>query len=335
MSTVSVAVSVQSAFRVGFNGMHAAVKLHRTLLFIVTSRTTAMRTLQCFTLNGGIFLGSIAFLELGLLPALSFVGDSLRSTSWAAGHLAEESQKQQEGDPATVVSGGDAAPWVDIVSAVQELTSNFFTVLWLVPMYALSFILNTLWYVEIAEQVFKQEYGRMTPITSIAEIIRDEVYRILLMVWLTLQIYGVYALVPYVGSLYAFVYTSWICAFYCYDYKWTLQGWTIDQRLHVFEEHWVFMLGFGAPCALVTWWLPQFVGYGIYAMVFPLSMILAIISSPVKHLPCAALPARLPVFYWAQRCNLAVLRRCGPKRSRTKNNPQTRTGRGQESKQQQ
>jgi etoposide-induced 2.4 mRNA len=303
-TTNSISTSLRSALRVGFNGMHASVKLHRTLLFIVTSRTTAMRTLQCFTLNGGIFLGSIAFLELALLPALSFVGDSLRSASWTT---ASEPQPNS-------ISSDDTAPWIDLVGAVQDLTSNFFTVLWLIPMYALSFILNTLWYVEIAEQVFKQEYGRVTPITNITDIIRDEVYRILLMVWLTIQIYGVYMFVPYFGSVYAFLYTSWICAFYCYDYKWTLQGWTIDQRLHVFEEHWVFMLGFGTPCALVTWWLPQFIGYGIYAMVFPLSMILAIISSPVKHTPSVILPAHMPVFHWAQRCNLAVLRRFGPKK---------------------
>jgi hypothetical protein len=36
---------------------------------------------------------------------------------------------------------------------------------------------------------------------------------------------------------------SWLYAYYCYDYKWALQGARLPQRLAFFEAHWAFFAG--------------------------------------------------------------------------------------------
>ena len=99
--------------------------------------------------------------------------------------------------------------------------------------------------------------------------------------------------VPFVGPPLSLIYTSWAIAFYCFDYKWTLQGWDLQKRLLVFQAHWVYMLGFGMPCALILMFLPQFLGYGIYALTFPVCMILSIISKPVQHEPTFLFPKNM------------------------------------------
>lgn len=43
---------------------------------------------------------------------------------------------------------------------------------------------------------------------------------------------------------------SWLYAYYCFDYKWALQGARLPQRLAFFETHWAFFAGggtFGLP----------------------------------------------------------------------------------------
>ena len=110
-------------------------------------------------------------------------------------------------------------------------------------------------------------------------------------------------------------YMSWSFSLYAFDYKWALRGWNAAARFDRLERHWAFFLGFGAPCTLATVFLPSyfircallysrcclllvlsrasvyllavlcsflppshFLSYGIYALLFPLFVLLAIRS---------------------------------------------------------
>ena len=88
---------------------------------------------------------------------------------------------------------------------------------------------------------------------------------------------------PYIGYPLELVQSSWTIAFYCFDYRWTLGGLTLEERMRKFETHWPFMLGFGAPLAAFSLWLPVYWGYVAYALFFPVCMILAIETDPILH----------------------------------------------------
>jgi hypothetical protein len=45
---------------------------------------------------------------------------------------------------------------------------------------------------------------------------------------------------------------SWLYAYYCYDYKWALQGARLPQRLAFFEAQWAFFAG--------GWQISTFIG---------------------------------------------------------------------------
>ena len=277
---------------VAFQGFVDALKVHKTLYFLVTLNAVGKKSLQCFLLNGVIFLGSIAFKAYVLLPILAFLGDILLPVADAGNGNGGES------------GNGNVA--------VQSTASVTFTVLWLVPMYVISFLLNTIWYMEIAEGVFKAQVKDKYPTPTISHVIRDEVYRVFLMLWMALLIFALNAVPSFFGFIPSFALCSWVYAFYCFDYKWTFQGLNLQTRMTLFERHWVYMLGFGAPCAVVTIAFPLFIGAGIYAMVFPLCVMLAIISAPCSH-ESSILPRRLPIFFIAQRLNLKAIRMLGLK----------------------
>jgi hypothetical protein len=45
------------------------------------------------------------------------------------------------------------------------------------------------------------------------------------------------------GPALNFVLLSWLYALYCFDYKWSLHGVQLQQRIAYFERHWAFFLG--------------------------------------------------------------------------------------------
>ena len=110
-------------------------------------------------------------------------------------------------------------------------------------MLVLTLILNTVWYQEIADQVFKQEKPTIKPVPrSIGMVARDEIYRSALIAILTIESWAALNFLPQIiGMPLAFCQTSWTLAFYAYDYGWALSGWTLERRLTFFEERWVYM----------------------------------------------------------------------------------------------
>lgn len=74
------------------------------------------------------------------------------------------------------------------------------------------------------------------------------------------------------------------------SYKWSIAGYSVEQRKAAFVGDWAFFLGFGliskcfgvklsvfvvagAPLTLLSSYLPFFVSYGIFALIFPLVLL--------------------------------------------------------------
>jgi len=68
------------------------------------------------------------------------------------------------------------------------------------------------------------------------------------------------------------------------------------------------MLGFGLPSALSTFIFPQFLGLGVYALAFPISIIFAVTSTPVQHEPTKLFPRNLSMFFFAEYVTLGIVR---------------------------
>jgi hypothetical protein len=66
--------------------------------------------------------------------------------------------------------------------------------------------------------------------------------------------------------------------------QWLLDGrMKLEQRVTFFEHRWPYFAGFGFPAAIVTVAFPSFISSGIFAFLFPMFIILAIIADPVDH----------------------------------------------------
>ena len=139
-----------------------------------------------------------------------------------------------------------------------------------------------------------------------------------------------------IGSLLSFVCVCWLYSFYCFEfvliyisfchvqlisnlrYKWVYLGWRVEEQVVYFESHWAYFAGFGMgwcyhfvssanisgfPFTVLTFFFPLFISSGIFALMFPLYIIMAICSYPPSHKDFEfypVLPGRLRLFYPSQ-----------------------------------
>ena len=103
---------------------------------------------------------------------------------------------------------------------------------------------------------------------------------------------------PAAGMVVSFVHYCWLYSFWAFNPRWKLEGLTVVQRLKKIECDWAFYFGFGVPLALLTTWNPFFVNIAIYALGFPLLVMLAtaattsLDSTPMKE----SIIPHIPIF---------------------------------------
>ncbi|KAK1948068.1 Protein EI24 [Phytophthora citrophthora] len=265
---------MSDAFSAGFRefcgGVQHAVSLHRILLFYLKSRLICVSSVKCFVLNGLIFLGSIYFFDQAVIPVIHLFGELLhRSFSY-----------------------GTTTQVDDVRDRVDGFVFLLYQVLWMYPIYCISFILNTIWYQEIADDAYMQLHGKPSP-TPVTDMIRDEMYRAILVAFFLLQTVLSY-LIPIIGPATSFIHLSWLYSLYCFEYKWSLAGWSLERRLAHLEQNWAYFAGFGSPFTLATFFVPNFVSKGIFALLFPVFLLLAIACDPVSEGGEAS--RKLPIF---------------------------------------
>lgn len=203
---------------------------------------------------------------------------------------------------------------------------QLFYMLWFYPLYVLSILLSNIWYTDIAKNAYAA-MGRAEP-SSKKELgdaqnkpagvggfmigFGETVFSILLLGFFFLEVYAV-GYIPYVGKMLSFLLLSWMYAYYCFEYKWSLAEVSLEKRLDFFESNWAFFAGFGSPCVLPIFFYSRLVGSGVLAILFPLFVLTATGSEADQGINCQRKKwmgvglGRLPIFYAADRLSMWVL----------------------------
>ncbi|CAE7243309.1 unnamed protein product [Symbiodinium sp. CCMP2592] len=137
--------------------------LHECIFFLAQSETIRFRTLQCFMLNGVIFLGSILLFNFAIEPALGILR-----------RLVQEEE----------------------VWATEFIATSFsflYKILWIYPIYCISFVLNTVMYQEIADSALAFAQCTPTKATPHLERLIQETWRVLVNLVYLLEMYLVTA----------------------------------------------------------------------------------------------------------------------------------------------
>lgn len=284
-SLVSYGPSARGIVSCVLQGVRDSLRLDATPVFFLSSVTVRVRTAQCLLLNGLIFLGSILLADYVWAPLLRKILElSGASGSDSMDDAASSMPLASASIP--LPSESSLAGWLHVLFLYA------YQLLWIYPLYIISFILNTVWYQDIADHAFITHGGAGA--TAAAKVgftfqkwvatMSDEVYRCLLVTAFMVQVTLV-SFIPVIGSTLVFVHLCWLYSLYSFEYKWSLLGWSLEYRLKYFEKHWAYFLGFGLPSVTLSLVFPKFISLGIFALAFPLFIILAICARPTSHVP--------------------------------------------------
>lgn len=268
---------LKDTFGVWLCGVRDAVTVHQCIFFLARSRVIRFRTLQCFMLNGVIFLGSIILFNCAIDPALGVLRRVVQ----------------------------DEEAWA--TNFVASCFPVLYKVLWIYPIYCISFVLNTVMYQEVADSALS--LLQQKPVAAAPPLARliDETFRVLLNLVYIVEINLLYY-IPICGPPLYFMHSCWLASIYCFEYRWVHLRWDANARLDYFERHWLYFAGFGFPVSIVSFVCPRFVDTGVFALLFPLCILTATTAEP-RALKVAPRPLRrLPIFCAVQGVSCLVLR---------------------------
>jgi etoposide-induced 2.4 mRNA len=214
-----------------------------------------------------------------------------------------------------------------VETLLEYVLNSMYTFLWIYPAYGISFALSTIWYQDIADYAFRLRKGKPHVPSQFSyrvwvKVMAEELFRALFLLVFTVQTLAV-AFIPYLGEWLMMLHMCWLYSLYSFEYSWIHMGWSLDRRLAFFERNWAYFLGFGFPSAVLTYIFPGFYSKGIFAVIFPIFILLAIEADPesaLAKLNVQKYEFSLPIVRYAQRVNslivLAFSSLCGRRASR-------------------
>ncbi|BES94076.1 P53 induced protein [Nesidiocoris tenuis] len=229
------------------------------------------RTLQCCGLNGGIFWLSILLFEWGLLPLVNYL------------ILTILGQKTNIGQT--------------VSSIVESSLSFVFSTMWVLPLLLLSKVVNSLWFQDIADSVYRHSRGRPTVLSSVGKLIADAMFSVLVQFFFLIQTMLIsYFPVAPLGYIFYLVHTCLLFSLYSFEYKMYNMGWELHKRLNFIEANWPYFIGFGLPLSVLTSLTSSYIISGcIFSILFPFFIISANEAEPLVNLSSSHLRLFSPV----------------------------------------
>jgi etoposide-induced 2.4 mRNA len=246
-------------------GVNDGCQPYIAMLLTMKSEKIRRKLNQTLLLNGGIFIGSMLFYQSILEPVFS----------WSY-----------------IQVGLDQSTCHRITVYMHYI----FVALWIIPMYILSFVLNTVWLQDIANETTRLLVRRspQAPTMSVTLRIADVAYKSIFNGVFILQSILVYNL-SYVGYFLYVVHLAFLFSLTAFEYRLSpSDGWTSDRRLEFIQRRWHYFVGFGFAPAVFASLFPRFIEAGILALLLPLGIVAASTATPAQGVDQ---PGRtLPIF---------------------------------------
>ncbi|KAJ7752007.1 etoposide-induced protein 2.4-domain-containing protein [Mycena metata] len=166
-----------------------------------------------------------------------------------------------------------------------------YQLLWMLPVVGISFYLNSTWCSVIAKRTYSLQHTNRAVVqqqpvsyTGVLTAIATSAYRVV-MVFTSVFVSFALGMIPRIGPLAGFIFLCWIDAF-----VWIARGLSLSGRVRHLEERWAYYLAFGFPAAALCTWGSSLANAVVFALIFPLYIIMAIHARPVPDDPYSPLP---------------------------------------------
>lgn len=292
-------------------GLQASCSAHKSIIYFLTSKQIQLKALQCLLLNGLLFIGSLLIFDYLLIPLIQY----LLTVDLTTVLQLQQQTVTAASDASTASTSSSAFIDVTILLFYRCLwLYPIYTISFILSTIWYQDIATHAYDLEHGGK--KGSKSSRKPITFVGWLtsMAEELYRQLLFFTFFIQTEALAVILPstlqfiisstkylpasnqpsdatlqllqhysqYVTLAVYCVHLSWYYALYAYDYRFSLQHTPLNARLETFETHWSYYCGFGLPSAVLTLVFPKFFNAGVFALTFPVFLILAIIAPPIE-----------------------------------------------------
>lgn len=179
-----------------------------------------------------------------------------------------------------VLAGLDSSSSSRPLLIIQHILTYTFNFLWLIPAFIISKFVNSYWFRDIAEVVYKkltkqsQELPRLSFSRSISDITFSLVMQIFFLVQSTLILLMP---VPILNTIFGNICLCLLYSFYAFEYAWIFANLSVKERVERIESYWPYFLGFGFPLTMLSTQLFKslIVNECIFSILFPFAIVAA------------------------------------------------------------
>ena len=285
LAKTDIASEVISLVALGFTD---SVSLHRSIPVLTSDRAILTALGKCLAVNTILLLGSLYAHDKVFLPATTIISD--------------------------LMSNGEPDAGSGVYDFSGQCLTVIYTSCWVVPIWGLCYLLSLQWYQEISQELArsKNSAGGKPKLDVKSQIVK-ECY--VFVAWLVLYfatsalLFGVPKVLilalnvseislaffsdsavaaatlscirlvanslRYASRASGFILQSVCYGWYGFDYHWSAAGHDYKLRFKRVEDHWAYFVGYGLPYVFIISQSTFFVGFGIYLILFPITLILS------------------------------------------------------------
>jgi etoposide-induced 2.4 mRNA len=163
---------------------------------------------------------------------------------------------------------------------IQHILTYTFNFLWLIPAFIISKFVNSYWFRDIADGVFKKlmKNKRSLPALQFSRAISDVLFSITMQIFFLIQSTIIILIpIPVLATVIGHMCLCLLYSFYAFEYAWIYANLTVKQRVERIESYWPYFLGFGLPLTIISTQLFKsiIVNECIFSILFPFAIVAA------------------------------------------------------------
>lgn len=166
------------------------------------------------------------------------------------------------------------------LNLIQHILTYTFNFLWLIPAFIISKFVNSYWFRDIADVVFKKltKDHKTLPALSLSRSISDVLFSLMMQIFFLIQSNFILLIpVPILNRIFGHICLCLLYSFYAFEYAWIYGNLNVKQRVERLESYWPYFVGFGLPLTILSTQLFQslIVNECIFSILFPFAIVAA------------------------------------------------------------
>ncbi|CAF1097535.1 unnamed protein product [Rotaria sordida] len=163
---------------------------------------------------------------------------------------------------------------------IQYILTYTFNFLWLIPAFIISKFVNSYWFRDIADVVYKKltKHNQALPALSFSRSISDILFSLIMQIFFLIQSTFILVIpVPILNTIFGHMCLCLLYSFYAFEYAWIYANLNVKQRVERIETYWPYFLGFGFPLTMLSTQLFKsiIINECIFSILFPFAIVAA------------------------------------------------------------